>query len=253
MNRLSAAGVTVALYLSTRSGLAFSSGSRFRGTVFLAAALLSTTASEMEMDFEYPGTAAVRMHNIRHRVKSLKPTQLNTVWEDVRRSLLWAGGLRDLPFASPGAGYTGHSFNDYNHCDLTAMRGEEAHNTNKGQVTGIHYHNKLGNGIKIASIEELGPGGSWSTCMVGCHHNPPQDVAHIQFRSRIAFKLVWSPNDSYKTFVLVDDNGHLLNRGTPTGTLPPLIDRQKNYKLVEGSKFAYEAEKIGLPEGSLRA
>ena len=39
-------------------------------------------------------------------------------WADVRRSLLWAGGLRDLPRARPGDGYTGHCFADYNHTDL---------------------------------------------------------------------------------------------------------------------------------------
>ena len=27
--------------------------------------------------------------------------------------------------------------------------------------------------------------------MIGCGSDPPQDVAHLQFRSRIAFKLVW--------------------------------------------------------------
>ena len=36
-------------------------------------------------------------------------------------------------------------------------------------------------------------GGSWSTCMIGSNKSPPQDVAHLQFKSRIAFKLVWSP------------------------------------------------------------
>jgi hypothetical protein len=48
-----------------------------------------------------------------------------------------------------------------------------------------------GEGIRIASLPELGPGGSWTTCMLGCHHDPPRDVAHVQFRSRVAFKLVW--------------------------------------------------------------
>jgi hypothetical protein len=48
-----------------------------------------------------------------------------------------------------------------------------------------------GPGIRTASLPELGPGGSWTTCMIGCAQNPPRDVAHIQFRSRIAFKLVW--------------------------------------------------------------
>lgn len=71
------------------------------------------------------------------------------------------------------------------------MRGDEADNNNEGRVDGIAYNNRLGEGIRIASIEELGPGGSWSTCMIGCNKEPPQDVAHIQFKSRIAFKLVW--------------------------------------------------------------
>ena len=31
-----------------------------------------------------------------------------------------------------------------------------------------------------------------------------QDVAHVQFRARIAFKLVWAPPD-FNSFVLVDD------------------------------------------------
>jgi hypothetical protein len=79
----------------------------------------------------------------------------------------------------------------FKQCDLTTMRGDEADNNNEGRVAGIAYNNRLGEGIRIASIEELGPGGSWSTCMIGCNKEPPQDVAHIQFKSRIAFKLVW--------------------------------------------------------------
>lgn len=143
------------------------------------------------VDPEYPGTSVIRLQNVQRRVKSLTPQELSRDWETVRRSLLWAGGLRDLPNARPGEGYTGHSFNDFNHCDLTTMRGSEAHNNNEGRVAGIAYNNRLGRGIEIASIEELGPGGSWSTCMIGCNREPPQDVAHIQFKSRIAFKLVW--------------------------------------------------------------
>ena len=51
----------------------------------------------------------------RSRVQSLKEEDLNDDWGEVRRKILWAGGLRDLPTARPGQGYTGHSFNDYNH------------------------------------------------------------------------------------------------------------------------------------------
>ena len=123
------------------------------------------------------------------------------------------------------------------------MLGEVSRNENNGQVAGIHRSNQLGPGIQIASITELGPGGSWSTCMMGCNTDPPRDVAHIQFKSRIAFKLVWCP-PSFESFVLVDDSGAYLASGTPKGQLPDLLERQQNYKLVEGSKYAVEADRI---------
>ena len=149
----------------------------------------------MPVDPEYPGTAVERLNAVRARVAELaQGNDLNGRWEDVRRKLLWAGGLRDLPDAIPGQGYTGHSFNDYNHVDLTTMLDRVSNNENDGAVKGIAIGNNLGNGIRMASLPELGPGGSWSTCAMGCNQEPPRDVAHIQFRSRIAFKLVWVPN-----------------------------------------------------------
>ena len=39
--------------------------------------------------------------------------------------------------------------------------------------------------------------------------------------------------------------GELLNSGTPTGRLPALSQRQQNYALVKGSKYAAAAEKLG--------
>eukprot|EP00931_Biecheleriopsis_adriatica_P101028 TRINITY_DN76255_c0_g1_i1.p1 TRINITY_DN76255_c0_g1~~TRINITY_DN76255_c0_g1_i1.p1 ORF type:complete len:212 (+),score=38.86 TRINITY_DN76255_c0_g1_i1:75-710(+) len=195
----------------------------------------------MEVDPEYPGTSVERLRNIQARVKSLSPAQLSEQWEEVRRQLLWAGGLKDLPHSVPGQGYTGHSFNDDNHCDLTPMLGEVAHNLNSGEIRGIAVGNRLGPGIEIASLPELGQGGSWSTCTNGCHVEPPQDVAHVQFRSRIAFKLVWAPPD-FNSFVLVDDSGAYLNHGCPSGALPDLRMRMSNYQLVKGSKYAREAD-----------
>lgn len=126
------------------------------------------------------------------------------------------------------------------------MNDQVSNNQNNGQVKGIAIGNNLSNGIRIASIPELGPGGSWSTCANGCHLNPPQDVAHVQFRSRIAFKLVWVPNgnNKYDMFVLVDDEGNELARGKPKGLLPELIQRQMNYRLVVGSKYARVADEI---------
>ncbi|KAJ8909048.1 hypothetical protein NDN08_005746 [Rhodosorus marinus] len=192
------------------------------------------------VDETYPGTATVRLRSVHERVEQLSQQDLSGSWDEVRRKLLWAGGLRDLPDAKPGAGYTGHSFNDYNHCDLTTMRDDEADNENEGKVEGMAWSNQLGPGIKIASLPELGGGGSWSTCMIGCNKDPPQDVAHVQFRSRIAFKLVWIPS-KFTSFVLVDDAGNLLATGHPKGALPPLEERRTNFRVVQGSKYATAA------------
>ena len=210
--------------------------------------VLSMSAAAMQVDSMYPGTAVARMLAARERVRALKPEQLSGEWESVRQSLLYCAGLRDMKSAAPGSGYTGHAFNDANHCDATTMLGDVAHNLNEagqGRIAGIAVGNRLGPGIEIASLPELGEGGSWSTCTNGCHLDPPQDVAHIQFRSRIAFKLVWCP-PSFTAFVLVDDEGKLLATGTPTGPgLPNARSRSENYLLVRGSKYATEAEKVG--------
>lgn len=196
------------------------------------------------VDEEYPGTAVLRMMSVRARVATLSESDLSGDWENVRQKILWAGGLQDLPSHIPGQGYTGHSFNDYNHVDLTTMRDNASDNENDGKVKGIAIGNNLGNGIRVASIPELGPGGSWSTCANGCHVDPPQDVAHVQFRSRIAFKLVWAPTENFDTFVLVDDDGKELARGNPRGALPALRQRQMNYRIVSGSKYAAVADEI---------
>jgi len=198
---------------------------------------------ESFVDEAYPGTATVRLRSVHERVEQLSQQDLSGPWDEVRRKLLWAGGLRDLPNARPGAGYTGHSFNDYNHCDLTTMRDDEADNENEGRVEGMAWSNQLGPGIKLASLPELGAGGSWSTCMIGCNTDPPQDVAHVQFRSRIAFKLVWIPS-TFTRFVLVDDAGNLLATGQPKGSLPPLEERRTNFRDVQGSKYATAAAEL---------
>lgn len=210
--------------------------------------MISTSSKAAEpvvddpVDPVYPGTATQRLRSIHARVADLAstPHSLDGDWEEVRKKVLWAGGLRDLTGSRPGQGYTGHSFNDWNHCDLTAMRGQEAHNINGGAVEGIAQHNQLGPGIKIASLEELGPGGSWSTCMMGCDREPPADVAHLQFKSRIAFKMVWVP-PNFEEFVLVDDDGFLLAHGSPTGKLPDIRQRQANFRAVGKGKYSLAA------------
>ena len=129
----------------------------------------------MVVDTAYPGTAVERMLAIRERVNNFGENDLNGPWVEVRRKILWAGGLRDLENAVPGQGYTGHSFNDYDHVDLTAMRDGNSDNKNDGSVKGIQVGNFLGDGIRTASLPELGSGGSWSTCAIGCNMEPPQE------------------------------------------------------------------------------
>ncbi|RYY81776.1 hypothetical protein EON63_14690 [archaeon] len=90
----------------------------------------------MEVDSEYPGTAVLRMLVVRDRARNLTQAQLNGDWDAVRRHILWAGGLKDLTNVPPGKGYTGHCFNDYNHCDLTTMIDSSTYNENDGKVPG---------------------------------------------------------------------------------------------------------------------
>ena len=78
-------------------------------------------------------------------------------------------------------------------CTTTSLLGDVAHNLNEAgenRIAAIAIGNRLGPGIEVASMPELGEGGTWSTCTNGCNVEPPQDVAHVQFRSRIAFKCV---------------------------------------------------------------
>jgi len=201
-------------------------------------------ASPAQVDEQYPGTSVERMVASRERARKIPTTELDQDWSAVRVNVLGACGLRDLRDVPPGQGNTSHCFADFNHCDCTTMLGEVSMNQNHGQVAGIARGNLLGPGIQTASDPALGAGGSWCTCIMGAGKEPPADVAHLQFQSRIAFKLVWSPVDDFKSFVLVDDEGNWLNQGTPTGTLPPLRERQMNYQVVAGSKYATAAEAL---------
>merc|ERR1712070_108802 len=187
------------------------------------------------VDEAYPGTAVERLNSVLNRVSKLAESDLSQDWKAVRSKLLYAGGLKEDMSTS-------HAFNDDNHCDLTTMLGAVSHNANEdGAVSAISRRNQLGPHIAQASLPELGEGGSWSTCTNGCHLTPPIDVAHTQFKSRIAFKLVWCP-PKFDSFVLVDDVGRLLNKGTPTGTLPLFRCRHSNFNLVRGGQYAAAAE-----------
>lgn len=219
-----------------------------RSVVALHAAYGSRVAfaSAMGDADAYPGTAVERMANGRARAASLSEADLSGDWEtSVRPKLLWAAGLRDMRDVAPGRGYTGHCFNDFNHVDATTMALDEADNENEGRVKGMAYRNPLGDGIRAASDPSLGPGGSWCTCIIGSASEPPKDVAHVQFRSKIAWKLVWVPGKTgreFNRFVLVDDAGAELATGVPTGQLPSLSEREANYNVVKGGRYAVAAD-----------
>jgi hypothetical protein len=153
MNLLCMLLAFIATAVPFRGGKYLTSKALFKQSfIFASAAPKATMASvngatdveEYTFDSEYPGTAVSRMLAIRQRVRFLTVAQLSGDWESVRRLLLWAGGLRDLPNARPGQGYTGHSFNDFNHCDLTAMSDEVAGLDNNGQVEYVARNNPLG-------------------------------------------------------------------------------------------------------------
>ena len=54
------------------------------------------------VDADYPGTSVERLQTCVARAKTLGTEALSCEWESVRRSILWAGGLKDLPNAQPG-------------------------------------------------------------------------------------------------------------------------------------------------------
>ena len=94
--------------------------------LFIMAAVTSRVAKSITtaaVDAEYPGTAVKRMLAARDRARALTPKNMSRSWPEVRKSILWAAGLKDLQNAAPGKGYTGHSFNDWNHVDATCMLG----------------------------------------------------------------------------------------------------------------------------------
>jgi hypothetical protein len=79
----------------------------------------SCNAGEPLIDLEYPGTAVERMHAARARVAELAANNsLYGTWEEVRRQILWAGGLKDLPNAIPGQV-------SYHHSRMTKHRTRE--------------------------------------------------------------------------------------------------------------------------------
>lgn len=185
---------------------------------------------------QYPGTSTKRLKTIHKNINLLTINDLRDTWDNIRPKLLKAGGLKDID-------ETSHIFNDFNHCDLTPMKRNSFENQNKGKVMNIHPTNYLGDVIKKCSINNTkifqDNDGSWGTCMIGCNQNPPQDVSHIQFKSKIAFKLIWLP-PNYNEFVLVDDDGNILKKGINFDTQnPDKTEREKNFETAYSKKSKY--------------
>lgn len=92
--------------------------------------------------------------------------------------------------------------------------------------------NWLGQVIKLSSLHE-GKGfekdASWCTSAFGAGKEPPSDVAHHQFKSEVAFYLVWKNGGDQ--FALVTEQGENLASGEPTGTLPPARQRRANWQI----------------------
>ena len=56
----------------------------------------------------------------------------------------------------------------------------------------------------------------------------------LQFKSKIAFKLIWLPSD-FDEFVLVDDDGTILKRGRNLNKeFPPKRERMMNWRVANG-------------------
>ena len=189
-----------------------------------------------------------RAHGERPRARaSLTEAQLSGDWEDVRGLLLWAAGLRDLRDVAPGEGNTSHCFNDFNHVDATTMTLDVSDNENRGKVQGIAFGNRLGPGIRVASDPELGPGGTWCTCCPGRRRGTARGRRARNLRSAIAWKLVWVPAGGFTRFVLVDDAGKQLATGVPTGRVPAMREREYNYRVLRGGRYAEAADAYGAP------
>ena len=194
----------------------------------------------------FPGTAVQRRSIALEQIANLTQAQLDGDWGDIRRSLLQSCGLADSSRTAVGRGRTTHCFADYNHVDCCTMQAGVSHNENEGRVAGMHRSNQLGPGITASSLESHGSGGSWCTCHIGAGKAPPRDVCHVQFEARIAFKLVWCPGGSsppaFERYVIVDDDGALLATGLPdqdsVEPLPHLREREANYAVVAGSRYA---------------
>jgi len=170
------------------------------------------------------GTATKRLEAARERARSLDP-DLTGDWEGIRKQLLKAAGLA-------AKDETSHCFNDFNHVSAMTVVQENRNNKHDGQVQGMAVGNQLGDGIASASLNDgkgFEKGGSWCTCAIGAGKEPPFDVAHHQFKSEVAFYLVWLKGSNQ--FALVTEEGEHLACGQAEGKLPSAEQRKDNWQI----------------------
>ena len=77
-----------------------------RTAITLATLTRTLAMAARKIDPVYPGTAVARLEAVHQRLAAIPQSELDGPWPDARRALLRAGGLRDLPDARPGQGYT---------------------------------------------------------------------------------------------------------------------------------------------------
>lgn len=183
----------------------------------------------------YDGTSSKRLQTIHRNLNKIPDESLIDNWETIRVKLLQAGGLKNV-FE------TQHILNDFNHCDITPMKKKTFEHINQNKVKGIDKVNYLGDLIRKCSINYglfSDKDGTWGTCMIGCNQLPPQDVAHLQFNSKIAFKLIWLPPE-YNNFIIVDDDGNLLKKGQNLNKdIPNKSERKLNFQTADSPNSKY--------------
>ena len=105
--------------------------------------------------------------------------------------------------------------------------------------------------MRLFAHPELSPGGTWCTCAQGGNSEPPADVAPavlIQNRVEVSLgagsrqvNVAETSNENFSRFILVDDNGVELATGVPTGNTPALREREHNFQMLEGGRYATAA------------
>ena len=101
---------------------------------------------------------------------------------------------------------------------------QTADNEHDGSVRGIAVGNQLGEGIRAASFTRRRARRTvhMMTYRSAPIKNPAARRRHVQFQSKIAWKLVWVPGElgDFSRFVLVDDAGTSLTPASQPGTSP---------------------------------